>query len=113
MGCSNANHRPGGFLDTQIKGNIMKTKFTTDCAGRVTVSYDDAITGNRVTREFTCPTDGGYVRERMSNGDWTQVCDGLAHRGNTLAAASREKLISLIRSEYRVMRRAEKQFFAG
>ena len=89
----------------------MKAKFSTDLMGRVTVSYEmESWTGEtvRVERVFTCPEDGGYVREKMRNGNWEQVCDLLAGRGNTLSCSSREKLIDLIRAEYRAMRRAEK-----
>ena len=52
----------------------MKAKFSTDLMGRVTVAYDmESWTGEtvRVERVFTCPDDGGYVREKMSNGSWS------------------------------------------
>lgn len=89
----------------------MKSKFSTDIAGRVTVEYDENWSGEtvRVFRTFTCPQDGGYVRERMSNGNWEQVCDGLAGRGSTLTCSGRDKLLDLIRAEYRAMRREEKR----
>jgi len=71
---------------------IMKAaKFSTDLMGRVTVAYDmESWTGEavRVERVFTCPDDGGYVREKMSNGGWEQVCDKLAVRGSTLSCSS-------------------------
>lgn len=88
----------------------MKTKITTDQIGRVTISYDsDDYDGvQRVERTFTCPIDGGYVRE-YRNGDWKQVCDRLSHMGNTLSCSSRDKLVAMIRREYRAMRRAEKR----
>lgn len=89
----------------------MKAKFSTDLMGRVTVAYDmESWTGEtvRVERVFTCPEDGGYVREKMSNGSWEQVCDKLAGRGSTLSCSSRNRLLDLIRAEYRAMRRAEK-----
>lgn len=89
----------------------MKAKFSTDLMGRVTVAYDmESWTGEtaRVERVFTCPDDGGYVREKMSNGGWEQVCDKLAGRGSTLSCSSRDRLLDLIRAEYRAMRRAEK-----
>ena len=85
----------------------MKAKFSTDIAGRVTVEYDSGDV--RVSRTFTCPQEGGYVRERLSGGRWEQVCEKLTSRGSTLACASREKLIDLIRAEYKEMRRAEKR----
>lgn len=86
----------------------MKTKFTVDETGNVTMSYDiECYDGTkRIDRVFTCSIDGGYVRE-YRNGEWKQVCDSLSNMGNTLTCASREKLISLIRREYRSMRRAE------
>jgi hypothetical protein len=91
----------------------MRTRYTKDAAGRVTIAYDDEAhwTGEtvRIERTFTCPEDGGYVREKMSNGNWEQVCDKLAGMGNTLSCSSRDKLIDLIRAEYRAMRRAEKR----
>ena len=90
----------------------MKTKITTDDQGRVTVEYDDDFhwTGETVrrTRVFTCPQEGGYVREKMSNGNWEQVCDKLASMGSTLSCSSRDVLVDLVRREYRAMRRAEK-----
>jgi hypothetical protein len=89
----------------------MKAKFEIDQIGRVTLSYDSEDWDGetiRVTREFTCPPDGGYVRERR-DGDWKQVCDKLAAMGSTLMCSSREKLAELIRREYRAMRRAEKR----
>jgi len=91
----------------------MKAKFSTDIAGRVTLEYDDEHhwTGEtvRVRREFICPYEGGYVREKMSNGNWEQVCERLAGKGGTLSCASRDRLTDLIRAEYKAMRRAEKR----
>lgn len=86
----------------------MKAKFSTDIAGRVTVEYDSGE-GVRVSRTFTCPQEGGYVRERLSGGRWEQVCEKLTSRGSTLACAGRDKLLGLIRAEYKAMRRAEKR----
>lgn len=87
----------------------MKTKFSKDSYGRVTVEYDCAFTGDRVSRTFTCAQEGGYVWELLKGGDRQQVCDRLGSRGSTLAAASIETLPALIRGEYRAMRRAEKR----
>ena len=89
----------------------MKAKFSTDLMGRVTVAYDmESWTGEtvRVERVFTCPEEGGYVREKRSNGSWEQVCDKLAGSGSTLSCSSWSRLLDLIRAEYRAMRRAEK-----
>lgn len=90
----------------------MKAKFSTDLMGRVTVAYDmESWTGEtvRVERVFTCPEEGGYVREKRSNGSWEQVCDKLAGRGSTLSCPSRSRLLDLIRAEYCAMRRAKKR----
>jgi hypothetical protein len=91
----------------------MKAKFSADIAGRVTLEYDDEHhwTGEtvRVSRTFTCPENGGYVRERTPSGNWEQVCDGLSGRGSTLTCSGRDKLLGLIRAEYCAMRRAEKR----
>ena len=90
---------------------MKAAKFSTDLMGRVTVAYDmESWTGEavRVERVFTCPDDGGYVREKMPNGSWEQVCDKLAGRGSTLFCSSRDRLLDLIRAEYRAMRRTEK-----
>lgn len=88
----------------------MKAKFTTDEVGGVTLSYDveDYDGACRIERTFTCPFDGGYVREYRS-GDWKQVCEHLHHLGRTLTCSSRDDLLTLIRREYQAMRRAEKR----
>jgi len=89
----------------------MKARFTTDQNGRVVLAYDvEDYDGSvrRVVRIFTCPLSGGYVMEHR-NGEWKQVCDRLAHTGSTLTCSSRERLLDLIRREYRAMRRAEKR----
>lgn len=86
----------------------MKMKLTIDAAGFVTLEYDENSywgEGDRVSRVFMCPPDGGYVRE-MVDGKWVQVCDRLAHLGSTLSC-SRDALPDLIRREYRAMRKAE------
>ena len=84
--------------------NDMKARITSDAGGYVTAEYD--IDDQRVTRVFCCPEKGGYVREQYGNGEWKQVCDGLAARGATLYCSSRAKLLDMIRTEYRAMRRA-------
>ena len=89
----------------------MKAKISAENY-RVTLSYDeeDICSGEtvRVERVFTCPQDGGYVRE-YRDGDWKQVCDRLGSMGSTLSCSSRENLLALIRREYQAMRRAEKR----
>lgn len=82
-------------------------RLTSD-SGSVTIAYDDEANDNRVERTFTCPVDGGWVQEEMTNGR-VQVCDRLSHRGSTLRAGSRATLADLIRREYRAMRAAEKR----
>lgn len=89
----------------------MKASLTTDTIGRVTLSYDsEDFNGEvtRITREFSCPMDGGYVIEFMANGNTQQVCDRLAHMGSTLMCSSRDNLLALIRREYKAKRAAEK-----
>ena len=115
MGCSNADHRPGGFLDAQIKGRIMKTTITAKSESHVIISYDveDYSTESgtkRVTRKFTRPARGGYVIEWLRNSETTQVCDKLSHRGSTLYCGENTPLVNIIRCEYQAMRREEKRF---
>jgi hypothetical protein len=86
----------------------MKTKFICLPSGAVSVSYTDVL-GVRVTREFICPIDGGYVREvgtGFGNG-YTQVCRKLSTRGDTLMS-TRASLLADIRREYKAMRREYK-----
>ncbi len=89
----------------------MKMRLTTNASGTVTLSYDGEgwdYEPVRVSREFRCPTDGGYVRE-WTGTRWVQVCDRLVHMGSTLSCRSREALPDLIRREYRAMRREERR----
>lgn len=91
----------------------MKMSLTQDSDGFrcVNLSYDGHWASGedgRIARRFTCPEDGGYVRERRGD-DWKQVCEGLGHRGSTLTCTSREALPELIRREYQAMRRAEQK----
>ena len=79
----------------------MKAKITTDAQGYVTLSFDHALSGERVTETFSCPLDGGYVRDSKGR----QVCDALATTGSTLRCSGRDNLINVIRREYRRMRR--------
>lgn len=82
---------------------MTKMQITADDSGRVTLSYD-GDDGERVTRAFTCPIDGGYVREYKAGGDLKQVCDKLYSHGSTLMASNRSSLADLIRREYKAMR---------
>ena len=72
----------------------------------VSLSYDDEMTGERVTREFWIPRNDGtkYVRE----GD-TQVCEGLSSRGNTLSVREASELLPLIRAEWKAAKAAERR----
>ena len=85
----------------------MKTIFDAHAPGYVTIRYD-SIHGARVTRTFTCPMQGGYVRDLQHN----QVCEHLASTGPTLKA-DHSTLAAVIRREYRAMRRAEKRHLKG
>lgn len=94
----------------------MRTKFSIDDVGVVTLSYDlenDEGVVERIERRFTCPAEGGYVLEDCGddcNGaKWNQVCDLLKHRGDTLFCSDPDKLIEMIRREYNIGRRYEKR----
>lgn len=84
----------------------MRTTITTDTQGYVTIAYDDD--GERVSRTFFAPVDGGYVREVDSRGQYPQVCDKLYSRGSTLRA-TRAGLADVIRREWRARQVAEKR----
>jgi hypothetical protein len=80
---------------------------TTLTDGGVRIAYHDPLQARVVIREFFCPLGGGYVQEWSPYlRNWAQVCEGLDTAGVTLDAQSREALPSLIRREYRRMRRA-------
>lgn len=68
----------------------------------VTLVYADPYTGDEVTREFWIPNVSGsaYVRE----GD-KQVCVGLCRLGNTLTVEPGQRLVDVIRAEWRSARR--------
>lgn len=85
---------------------MAKASITADDFGRVTLSYDSEC--ERVIRKFTCPDEGGYVRELTAEGT-VQVCERLSSRGATLMCGTRFGLIDKIRREYRAMRAAEKR----
>lgn len=75
-----------------------------DNGRRVTLIYSDDF-GDTVTREFWIPnvTGRAYVRE----GD-KQVCYGLCRLGNTMTVDPGERLVDVIRKEWRAIRRAER-----
>lgn len=91
----------------------MRAKFTHDpLRDTVTLAYDvEHYEGDRrVTRYFSCPSDGGYIYEYFGNGERRQVCEKLSSRGNTLIARNPKNLLYIIRREYRAMRRVEKLY---
>jgi len=75
----------------------------------VVLTYADPMTGEQIVRRFYAPANGGYVRDQSGR----QVCQGLSHRGNTLVLTGGNSLISLIRREWQVARRAETRFLAA
>lgn len=92
----------------------MRAKFTFDpLSDTVALAYDtEDYEGNdiRVTRYFSCPSDGGYIYEYFGHGGRRQVCETLYSRGNTLVARNPEDLLRIIRREYRAMRRVERLY---
>lgn len=82
----------------------MKT-IITEGNNSVTINYDDALSGERITRKFF--SGGMYVKESDSAKRYPQVCERLSSTGSTLMATS-ETLAAVIRREYNAMRRAEK-----
>lgn len=77
---------------------------------RAAISFDDAITGERVTLDCVVSEGGGarYVRVIERDGGTHQICERLSGSGNTLMCdPSRVALADVLRREYRAMRRAE------
>lgn len=83
----------------------MKATITAYGANYVTLAYDDQD-GERVLREFSAPSAGGYVEEILANGCYRQVCRKLARDGSTLYFHADKPLIDLIRTEYRAAKRS-------
>ena len=88
----------------------MRTSITQNQQGYVTLCYDDPRLQARLSMTFFCPPSGGYVRLWTQDGQHSQVCDRLATRGSTLMAPSRDALLSVIRREYRAMKRAHEKW---
>lgn len=90
---------------------MAKTRFIAD-GNEVTIEYDDAMTGERVTRTFFAPYNVNghpmYVRVRDTAQRFPQVCAGLSSTGSTLMATP-ETLLAVIKREYRAMRAAERR----
>ena len=84
----------------------MKTVFKKIDSSTVSISYDDYMTGERVTREFWIPISGGYIRESER-----QVCNGLSDRGYTLMANDQDDLLGAVRREYAAMRANDRRIF--
>ena len=76
----------------------MRTIIKAETYNTVTLIYMDGW-GTVKTEEFWCPPNGGYVH--WNDGAGPQVCERLATRGNTLSVSDPEKLLPLIRKEWR------------
>jgi hypothetical protein len=86
-----------------------RMKLTVGSQGGVKLAYvGESPLGDtiQIAREFTCPSDGGYVIEHFEDGGRRQVCDGLTKMGETLRSSSRDTLAAVIRREYRTMKAA-------
>lgn len=96
------------------RSNAMRAKFTYDSlSDTVALAYDvEDYEGvdRRVTRYFSCPSDGGYIYEYFGHGGRRQVCEKLSSRGSTLIARDPKDLLRIIRREYRAMRRVERLY---
>ena len=77
----------------------------TDNGNRVTLRYADDFYDELRTREFWISNASGNACVR--EGD-RHVCQQLSYFGNTLAVGPKERLIDVIRTEYRAMRAAER-----
>lgn len=88
---------------------MAKTTITAHDDRRVTLAFDDLLSGNRITMEIWAPAprEGGssYIRY---NGD-RQLCYGLSSTGGTMSYTAGTKLVDIVRREYRAMRRADKR----
>lgn len=86
----------------------MKTKIISNQNGSVTVSRNDAFTGERYERTyFTGKSEGlSYVYFTTANGNISQVCERMRLRGITLMS-SRDRLTETIRKELRKQRADE------
>jgi hypothetical protein len=84
---------------------MTKTTIRSIANNRVEISFDDALSGDRVVREYSAASNGGYVYDQNEK----QVCDRLSSRGSTLRWNATAPLADLIRCEYRAMRASEKR----
>ena len=83
---------------------MTRTTILATHSNYVEMSYDHPLTGDRITRTFHCPRNGGYVRE----GD-KQVCAYLSSMGYTLRVDDETELLPLIRREWRKAQAAERR----
>lgn len=83
----------------------MRAALRINAYGDVVISYDTA--DGRVTRTFTCPIGGGYVREVLGPRHHPYAHEKLASEGPHLICVARFSLINVIRRQYRAMRRAD------
>lgn len=81
-----------------------------DAGDSVTIYYHDIDMDKLIRRDFFCSNKrDSYVREHGKNGQVYQVCEQLAGMGHCLSA-NPTSLATVIRREYRAMRRAEKKW---
>jgi predicted ATP-grasp superfamily ATP-dependent carboligase len=85
----------------------MRTSFTINQDGTFTIKYQEFLTGDRITRHFWAPSDGGYIRELLPN--LRQTCANLGVSGSTLQCDSRKHCYQVLRNAYTAMRKAEKK----
>ncbi len=87
----------------------MRTKIIEHDERDVTLRYLSSYTDEVVEMHIWAPRPGdsgmSYVR---CDGD-KQLCAGLSSGGETLTYYAGTRLVDLVRSEYRAMRRAEKR----
>jgi len=87
----------------------MKAKFTAADDRHVSLEYECAATGARLTRMFFCFSGRSSVREEVGpHGKNRLVCDRLGSYGEMLTMNGNEPLVAVIRREYQAMRRAER-----
>lgn len=78
----------------------MRARFYDDGYGRVIARFTDHL-GHERHEVYTCRSGGGYVRDEVGR----HVCEELASSGTTLYCEEGASLLSMIRREYRAMKR--------
>jgi len=86
----------------------MKVKITAIGDQRVLAEYDNSH-GVRVSRSFFCDARRLFVYEDVNGDKCRYAFGGLGTTGSFLVLQDGEKLIDLIRREYRAMMRAERK----